>query len=112
MPSGAPISKVEATRELGAEVCLVPGVYDDAYAKAMQLNEEKHMTFIHPFDDEQVIAGQGTVGMEILNENPDIDVIFVPIGGGGLASGVAFAVKALKPLCVWLVCRHKGLRAC
>lgn len=94
---GAPISKVEATRELGAEVCLVPGVYDDAYAKAMQLNEEKHMTFIHPFDDEQVIAGQGTVGMEILNENPDIDVIFVPIGGGGLASGVAFAVKALKP---------------
>ena len=97
MPSGAPISKVEATRELGAEVCLVPGVYDDAYAKAMQLNEEKHMTFIHPFDDEQVIAGQGTVGMEILNENPDIDVIFVPIGGGGLASGVAFAVKALKP---------------
>lgn len=65
-------------------------MYDDAYAKAMQLNEEKHMTFIHPFDDEQVIAGQGTVGMEILNENPDIDVIFVPIGGGGLASGVAF----------------------
>lgn len=97
MPSGAPISKVEATREMGADVCLVPGVYDDAYARAMQLNEEKHMTFIHPFDDEQVIAGQGTVGMEILNENPDIDVIFVPIGGGGLASGVAFAVKALKP---------------
>lgn len=97
MPSGAPISKVEATREMGADVCLVPGVYDDAYARAMQLNEEKHMTFIHPFDDEQVIAGQGTVGMEILNENPDIDVIFVPIGGGGLASGVAYAVKALKP---------------
>ena len=97
MPSGAPISKVEATREMGAEVCLVPGVYDDAYARAMQLNEEKHMTFIHPFDDEQVIAGQGTVGMEILNENPDIDVIFVPIGGGGLASGVAYAVKMLKP---------------
>lgn len=97
MPSGAPISKVEATRELGAEVCLVPGVYDDAHARAMQLNEEKHMTFIHPFDDEQVIAGQGTVGMEILAGNPDIDAIFVPIGGGGLASGVAYAVKALKP---------------
>ena len=97
MPSGAPISKVEATREMGAEICLVPGVYDDAYAKARQLNEEKNMTFIHPFDDEMVIAGQGSVGMEILNENPDIDVIFVPIGGGGLASGVAYAVKALKP---------------
>ncbi len=97
MPAGAPISKVEATRELGAEVCLVPGVYDDAYTRAMQLNEEKHMTFIHPFDDEQVIAGQGTIGMEILGENPDIDVIFVPIGGGGLASGVAYAVKTLKP---------------
>ncbi len=97
MPSGAPISKVEATRELGAEICLVPGVYDDAYAKAMSLNEEKHMTFIHPFDDEQVIAGQGSIGMEILGENPDIDIIFVPIGGGGLASGVAYAVKALKP---------------
>ncbi len=97
MPSGAPISKVEATRELGAEICLVPGVYDDAYARAMQLNEEKHMTFIHPFDDEQVIAGQGSVGMEILAEAPDVDVVFVPIGGGGLASGVAYAVKSLKP---------------
>ena len=97
MPAGAPISKVEATRELGAEICLVPGVYDDAYARALQLNEEKGMTFIHPFDDEQVIAGQGSIGMEILAENPDIDVVFVPIGGGGLASGVAYAVKTLKP---------------
>ncbi len=97
MPAGAPISKVEATRELGAEVCLVPGVYDDAYRRALQLNEEKQMTFIHPFDDEQVIAGQGTIGMEILAERPDTDVVFVPIGGGGLASGVAYAIKALKP---------------
>ncbi len=97
MPSGAPISKVEATRELGAEVCLVPGVYDDAYQRALQINEEKQMTFIHPFDDEQVIAGQGTVGMEILNECPGVDVVFVPIGGGGLASGVAYAIKTLKP---------------
>lgn len=97
MPAGAPISKVEATREMGAEICLVPGVYDDAYAKAMQLNEEKHMTFIHPFDDEQVIAGQGSIGMEILGENPNIDVVFVPIGGGGLASGVAYALKTLNP---------------
>ena len=99
MPSGAPISKVEATREMGAEICLVPGVYDDAYAKARQLNEEKNMTFIHPFDDEMVIAGQGSVGMEILNENPDIDVIFVPIGGGGLIAGLAYAVKNLRPQC-------------
>lgn len=97
MPAGAPISKVEATRELGAEICLVPGVYDDAYARAIQINKEKGMTFIHPFDDEQVIAGQGTIGMEILGENPDLDVVFVPIGGGGLASGIAFAIKALKP---------------
>ncbi len=97
MPAGAPISKVEATRELGAEVCLVPGVYDDAYRRAREINEEKQMTFIHPFDDEFVIAGQGSIGMEILQENPDIDVIFVPIGGGGLASGVAYAVKQLKP---------------
>lgn len=97
MPSGAPISKVEATREMGAEICLVPGVYDDAYNRAIQINEEKHMTFIHPFDDEQVIAGQGTIGMEILSQNPEIDVVLVPIGGGGLASGVAYALKTLKP---------------
>lgn len=97
MPAGAPISKVEATRELGAEVKLVPGVYDDAYKYALQMQEETGMTFIHPFDDEQVIAGQGTIGMEILAERPDIDVIFIPIGGGGLASGVAYAVKMLKP---------------
>lgn len=97
MPAGAPISKVEATRELGAEICLVPGVYDDAYARALQLNKERNMTFIHPFDDEQVIAGQGSIGMEILAENPDIDTVFVPIGGGGLASGVAYAIKVLKP---------------
>ncbi len=97
MPSGAPISKVEATRALGAEICLVDGVYDDAYRRAIALNEEKGMTFIHPFDDELVIAGQGSVGMEILQELPDVDVIFVPIGGGGLASGVAYAVKTLCP---------------
>lgn len=97
MPAGAPISKVEATRELGAEVELVPGVYDDAYRRALQLNKEKEMTFIHPFDDELVIAGQGTIGMEILNDLSDVDVVFVPIGGGGLAAGVAYAIKMLKP---------------
>lgn len=97
MPSGAPISKVEATREMGAEICLVNGVYDDAYKRALEINKERGMTFIHPFDDELVIAGQGSIGMEILADLPDADVVFVPIGGGGLASGVAYAIKALKP---------------
>lgn len=97
LPDGAPISKVEATKAYGAEVCLVPGVYDDAFARAMQLKEEKGYTFVHPFDDVDVIAGQGTIGLEILDQIPDVDAIVVPIGGGGLISGVAFAAKSLKP---------------
>ncbi|MCD8095106.1 MAG: threonine ammonia-lyase [Ruminococcus sp.] len=97
LPDGAPISKVEATRSYGAEICLVPGVYDDAYSKALQLRDEKNYTFIHPFDDENVIAGQGTIGLELLEEMGDIDAVIVPVGGGGLISGVAFALKSLKP---------------
>ena len=97
LPAGAPISKVEATKKYGAEVCLVEGVYDDAYQKALQLKEEKGYTFVHPFDDENVIAGQGTIGLELLEELPDVDVVIVPVGGGGLISGVAFAIKSLKP---------------
>lgn len=97
LPEGAPISKVEATKRYGAEVCLVPGVYDDAYQKALQLKEEKGYAFIHPFDDEYVIAGQGTIGLELLNQLPDVEVVIVPIGGGGLISGVAYALKSLKP---------------
>ena len=97
LPDGAPISKVEATKGYGAEVCLVPGVYDDAYAKAIELRDANGYTFIHPFDDENVIAGQGTIGLEILNQVADADVIVVPVGGGGLISGVAFTVKQLKP---------------
>lgn len=97
LPDGAPISKVEATKGYGAEVCLVPGVYDDAYNKALQLRDEKGYTFIHPFDDENVIAGQGTIGLELLEQLPDMDAVVVPIGGGGLISGVAFAIKQLNP---------------
>lgn len=97
LPDGAPISKVEATRSYGAEICLVPGVYDDAYAKAISLRDEKGYTFVHPFDDEYVIAGQGTIGLEIIDQLPDIDAVVVPVGGGGLISGVAFALKSLKP---------------
>lgn len=97
MPDGAPISKVEATKGYGAEVVLVPGVYDDAFNKAQELQKEKGYTFVHPFDDEDVIAGQGTIGLEILNQLENIDAVVVPIGGGGLISGVAFAVKSLKP---------------
>ena len=97
MPDGAPISKVEATKSYGSEVCLVKGAYDDAYAYACKLHEEDHATFIHPFDDPDVIAGQGTIGLEILDQLKDVDVIVVPVGGGGLVSGIAYAAKSLKP---------------
>lgn len=97
LPAGAPISKVEATKGYGAEVCLVPGVYDDAYAKAIELRDKHGYTFVHPFDDPLVIAGQGTIGLEIMEEMPDVDAIVVPIGGGGLISGVAFAAKTINP---------------
>ena len=97
MPDGAPIMKVENTKNLGAEVCLVPGTYDDAHDKAVELQEETGMTFIHPYDDELVIAGQGTIGLEILDQLPDLDAVIVPVGGGGLISGVAFAIKSLRP---------------
>lgn len=97
LPEGAPISKVEATKKLGAEVCLVPGVYDDAFQKALQLRDEHGYTFIHPFDDENVIAGQGTIGLELLDQLPDVEAVVVPVGGGGLISGVAYAVKSLNP---------------
>ncbi len=97
LPDGAPISKVEATKSYGAEVCLVEGVYDDAYKKALQLRDEKGYTFIHPFDDEDVIAGQGTIALEIMEQLADVEAVIVPVGGGGLISGIAYTIKMLKP---------------
>ncbi|MBQ8824685.1 MAG: pyridoxal-phosphate dependent enzyme, partial [Ruminococcus sp.] len=78
LPDGAPISKVEATKSYGAKVCMVEGVYDDAYAKALELKEKENYTFVHPFDDENVIAGQGTIGLEILDQMPDVEAVIVP----------------------------------
>lgn len=97
LPAGAPISKVEATKGYGADVCLVPGVYDDAYQKAIELRDEKGYTFVHPFDDPNVIAGQGTIGLELIDQVKEMDAVIVPVGGGGLISGVAFALKTLNP---------------
>lgn len=97
MPDGAPIMKVENTKRLGAQVELVCGTYDDAHDRAVEMQEETGMTFIHPYDDELVIAGQGSIGLEILEQLPDVEAVIVPIGGGGLISGVAFAIKSLRP---------------
>lgn len=99
IPASAPLSKIEATRSYGANVVLVPGVYDDAHAEAVRLRDEQGLTFIHPFDDEHVMAGQGTIGLEIAEQLPDVDVVLVPIGGGGLIAGVASALRQLKPAC-------------
>ncbi|MBQ2255224.1 MAG: pyridoxal-phosphate dependent enzyme, partial [Clostridia bacterium] len=97
LPDGAPISKVEATKSYGAEVCLVEGVYDDAYRRALELRDEKGYTFIHPFNDPDVIAGQGTIALELIEQLDKIDAVLVPIGGGGLIAGVAYTLKTLKP---------------
>lgn len=97
MPEGAPLAKIKATKELGAKVVLKGTVYDEAYEHAQALQKETGATFIHPFDDPMVIAGQGTVALEILDDLPEVDTVVVPIGGGGLAAGVAMAVKSLRP---------------
>jgi threonine dehydratase len=99
LPSTAPISKIEATRQYGAEIRLIDGVYDDAYAAAIAHQKETGALFLHPFDDEDVIAGQGTVALEIFAQKPDIDTLVVPVGGGGLISGIAYAMKELNPSC-------------
>ena len=97
LPDGAPISKVEATKSYGAEVCLVEGVYDDAYNRALSLRDEEGYTFLHPFNDEDVIAGQGTIALELAEQLPDLDAVIVPIGGGGLISGIAYTIKTVNP---------------
>jgi threonine dehydratase len=99
MPLTAPISKVEATRSYGAEIKLIDGVYDDAYKAALDYQKETGATFIHPFDDNDVIAGQGTIALEIYEQLHDVDAIIVPIGGGGLISGIATTIKQIKPNC-------------
>lgn len=97
MPSTAPLAKINNTRAFGAEVILSGNVYDDAYAKSLEVQKERGMTFVHPFDDEHVIAGQGTIALEILEQNHDIDAIVVPIGGGGIIAGIAVAAKGINP---------------
>lgn len=97
MPEGAPITKVEATENYGARVVLSGQTYDDAYQKACELQQEHNYTFIHGFDDPYTVAGQGTIGLEILDDLPDVATVFVPIGGGGLISGIALALKSIKP---------------
>ena len=97
MPKSTPLIKVESTKQYGAEVILHGDVYDDAFKKAKELEEKKGYVFVHPFDDKDVIYGQGTITLEILEELPETDIILVPIGGGGLISGIACAAKILKP---------------
>ena len=97
MPTTTPLIKVNRTKSYGAEVVLYGDVYDEACQKAYELADKEGYTFIHPFDNANVIAGQGTIGLEILHDLDDVDVIVVPIGGGGLISGVALAAKKLKP---------------
>lgn len=99
LPATAPISKVEATKGYGAEVRMIDGVYDDAYAAAVEFQKESGAIFVHPFNDVDVIAGQGTIGQEICEQLEDADAVVVPIGGGGLISGVSFVVKMLNPKC-------------
>lgn len=99
IPSTAPISKIEATKSYGAQIRLVDGVYDDAYNEAVKYQQETGAEFIHPFDDIEVIAGQGTIALEVLEQLPEVEAVIVPIGGGGLIAGIAYTIKTLKPDC-------------
>lgn len=97
MPEGVPIAKLMATKEYGSKVVLSGQSYDEAYIKAEQIKEETKAVFVHAFNDSAIIAGQGTVGLEILEDLPNVNTVVVPIGGGGLISGIALAVKQVKP---------------
>ena len=97
IPSIAPLSKIEATRGYGGEVIIVDGTFDDAQARAYEIQKERDLTYVAPFDDEYVLCGQGTIGLEILEQLPDVKYIVVPVGGGGLIAGIALAVKSVKP---------------
>ncbi len=97
MPNGTPFNKVKRTAEFGADVIIYGKNFDESVGETLRLAKEKDLTFIHPFDDELVVAGQGTLGLEMMEQVPDLDIIVVPIGGGGLIAGVATAVKAINP---------------
>ena len=97
MPKTAPIAKAKATEGYGATVVLAGDCYDDAYAKACEICEQEHATFLHPYNDPEVIAGQGTLGLEILGDLPTADIVIVPAGGGGLLAGVAACIKQINP---------------
>lgn len=108
IPSIAPLSKIEATKKYGAEVRLIDGVYDDAYEAAVKYYKESGATFVHPFDDELVIAGQGTIGLELLRQLPELDSVIVPIGGGGLIGGISACIKNINPRCKVYGVQAKG----
>ena len=97
MPKGAPLSKIQATKNYGAEIILEGDVFDEALSHAMELSEKQGFTFVHTFDDDEIIAGQGTIGLEILEQLPDVEAIVCPVGGGGLIAGIAAAVKETNP---------------
>ena len=97
MPDGAPIAKVEATAALGARVVIGGATVDDCLVAAKARAQESGMAFVHPFDDPDVVAGQGTLGLELLEDVPELATVVVPVGGGGLATGVAIAVKSARP---------------
>lgn len=112
MPENAPLAKVTATQEYGATVVLYGATYDDAYQRCLELQQESGATYIHAFDDPDIIAGQGTLGLEMLDDLPDADAIVVPVGGGGLISGIAIAARALKPDITIIGVEAEGAASC
>lgn len=97
MPNGTPFNKIKRTQDFGAKVVIYGDNFDESVGKTMRMAEEQDLVFIHPFDDESVVAGQGTLGLEMMEQQPDLDVVVVPIGGGGLIAGVATAIKGMNP---------------